>query len=121
MAFGKAPPMAYRDANNRLQRSPSNGRNSGSSTRVAAKQVGSRAVSPGMAAVQSAGKSEKSLFIAYVFWFFTAGFGGHRMYCGRVKSGLLQFLSVLLVVGIIWVFVDLFLMPRLVREANARR
>ncbi|MCK4660429.1 MAG: TM2 domain-containing protein [Phycisphaerae bacterium] len=44
--------------------------------------------------------------------------GVHRFYCGRVGSGLLWALTAGLV-GIGWL-IDLFLVPSMVREANAR-
>ncbi|WGI20236.1 TM2 domain-containing protein [Amylibacter sp. IMCC11727] len=35
-------------------------------------------------------RTEKSMVIAYVIWFFLGQFGVHRMYLGRVRSGLLM-------------------------------
>jgi len=29
----------------------------------------------------------KSIRVAYLFWFFVGGFGGHRFYLGRTLSG----------------------------------
>lgn len=43
---------------------------------------------------------ERSLFVAYVLWFFLGLFGLHRIYLGRVKSGLLMFALIVLALGI---------------------
>lgn len=31
---------------------------------------------------------QKSLLLAYVFWFFLAGFGAHKFYLGKIKTGI---------------------------------
>jgi TM2 domain-containing membrane protein YozV len=77
----------------------------------------------------------KSLALAYVLWFFFGGLGVHRFYLGRTGTGIAQLLltlsgAVLTLIGIglfilagvgIWLVVDLFLMPAIAREENARR
>ncbi|MBX6351778.1 MAG: TM2 domain-containing protein [Thermoflavifilum sp.] len=65
----------------------------------------------------------RSVAVAYVLWFFLGYLGVHRMYCGRVGSGILMLVLtviggllfpwmlghlLLFVVGIWWL-VDLFL------------
>ena len=58
----------------------------------------------------------RSPVIAYLLWII--GFtGAHRIYCNRIGTGLLWFFTAGLF-GIGWL-VDLFLIPSLVREANA--
>lgn len=79
--------------------------------------------SPGAAAV---GAGEKSKLFAYLFWFFLGGFGAHRFYLGRIKTGIAQlllsvsgmFLLVPLIPLLIWLIVDAFLIPRMVAEAE---
>jgi TM2 domain-containing membrane protein YozV len=85
-------------------------------------------------------RREKSMIVAYCFWFFGGTLGGHRLYLGFIGSGMLQaglwFGSLLLMlrapipglVGLaanfIWVIVDAFLIPglyRRVKEAAQRR
>jgi TM2 domain-containing membrane protein YozV len=74
----------------------------------------------------------KSMRIAYALWFFLGQLGLHRIYLGRVGSGVAQLLlglvgwaTVWFVIGVIplailwiWLFVDLFLTASMVREAN---
>lgn len=77
----------------------------------------------------------KSLALAYVLWFFFGGLGVHRFYLGRTGTGIAQ-LMMALIGGVltliligwfvlaaegIWLLVDLFLMPAIAREENARR
>lgn len=76
--------------------------------------------------------NKKSVGLAFVFWLFTGGVGGHRFYLGRTGSAVGQLvLSVLgwltLVAGIglvflgalgIWLLVDVFLLSGMVREHN---
>jgi TM2 domain-containing membrane protein YozV len=74
----------------------------------------------------------KSMGIAYALWFFLGQLGLHRIYLGRVGSGVAQLLlgvvgwaTVWVVIGVIplailwiWLLVDLFLTAGMVREAN---
>eukprot|EP00767_Chilomastix_cuspidata_P004063 gnl/Chilomastix_cuspidata/4191.p1 GENE.gnl/Chilomastix_cuspidata/4191~~gnl/Chilomastix_cuspidata/4191.p1 ORF type:complete len:126 (-),score=13.50 gnl/Chilomastix_cuspidata/4191:178-555(-) len=58
----------------------------------------------------------KSTVTAYLLCVFTGIFGGHHFYLGRKRQGILYACSLgCLVVGVI---VDLFLIPRYIREAN---
>lgn len=75
-----------------------------------------------------------SPLLAYILWFFLGGLGAHRYYLGKILSAivmtLLCVLSVLLsFVGIgvfgliallVWLIVDLFLIPGMVRQKQAR-
>lgn len=59
----------------------------------------------------------RSKLIAYLLWFPFGVIGVHRFYCGRIGTGILWLLTGGLA-GIGWL-VDLFLIPEMVREANA--
>jgi hypothetical protein len=59
----------------------------------------------------------RSVGIAYVLWLLLGFNGVHRFYCGRIGTGFLWLFTGGLC-GIGWL-VDLFLVPSLVREANA--
>lgn len=77
----------------------------------------------------------KETGIAYLFWILLGGFAAHRFYLGLTGSaiGLVVlwiggWLLTPVLIGIpmvisggIWLFVDLFLIPSLVRRANAGR
>jgi len=81
----------------------------------------------------AAARPTKDVGIAYIFLLLLGGFAAHRFYVGRTGSAvalLVLFLAgwtlvavavgvVLLVAAYIWMIVDLFLLPSLVREANA--
>jgi TM2 domain-containing membrane protein YozV len=73
--------------------------------------------------------SRKSSGVAYLLWFFLGGFGAHRFYLGRTGTAVAQLLLLLLgwlpmmlgyVVLGIWVLVDAFLIPGMIREENAK-
>lgn len=59
----------------------------------------------------------RSPVVAYLLCIFFGFTGAHRIYCNRIGTGLLWFFTGGLF-GIGWL-VDLFLIPSLVREANA--
>lgn len=75
---------------------------------------------------------KKSVGVAYLLWFFVGMFGAHRFYLSQPGTGaalliitLLSILFMFMVVGlftiwisVIWVFVDLFLIPGIAREQN---
>ena len=79
---------------------------------------------------------EKSMPVAYFFWFFCGAIGAHRFYLGLPTSGMIQgsmwffgwlmilagewFLWPVPVAAALWVLADAFMIPGLVREANAR-
>ncbi|WAC60255.1 NINE protein [Brevundimonas sp. SL130] len=76
--------------------------------------------------------SKKSTGIAYLLWFFTGGFGGHRFYLGRTGSAVGQLclcivgiLTAVLVIGFfllaalgVWLLVDLFTIGGMVEDHN---
>lgn len=57
-----------------------------------------------------------SMLLAYVFWLFLGVFSAHRFYLGRPKSAIFQILLCLIAIGLIWVLIDAFLIPGMVRE-----
>ena len=85
--------------------------------------------------VAAAQMPPKSLALAYVLWFFLGGLGVHRFYLGRTGTGIAQLMMALiggvltliligwfiLAIEGIWLLADLFLMPAIAREENARR
>lgn len=71
----------------------------------------------------------KSKLIAYLLWFFLGTFGIHRLYCGRVLSGLIMaFLTIMSIMTLgmsltwvivcFWWFIDMFLIPGMVNSYN---
>ncbi len=56
------------------------------------------------------------LAAAYLSWFFLGILSAHRFYLGRPGSAILQILLFFVLVGFIWLVVDLFLIPGMVRE-----
>ena len=76
--------------------------------------------------------NKKSATVAYLLWFFLGAFGAHRFYLNLQGTGAvllivtllslaLMFVGVGLVtiwISIVWVFVDLFLIPGITRKYN---
>ena len=73
--------------------------------------------------------NRKSAGIAYLLCLFLGGFGAHRFYLGKGGSGACQL--VLWILGWVtffvlwiplgfWIFVDLFLIPGMIREENMK-
>lgn len=70
--------------------------------------------------------------VAYLLWFFLGGFGVHRFYLGRTGSAIAILLLtvvgamltyvvvgfIVLLVPLVWLLVDLFLIPGIVRQHN---
>ncbi|WP_247392592.1 TM2 domain-containing protein [Ralstonia pseudosolanacearum] len=77
---------------------------------------------------------KKSLGVAYVLWFFFGGFGVHRFYAGSTGIAIAQLLltvigiaTVILGIGFvllgvvgIWILVDAFLLPSVIRDYNVQ-
>ena len=62
--------------------------------------------------------------VAYACWFFGGFLSLHRFYLGRTGTAVLQLFLNLLLVGLVWTFIDLFLIRGMVRqdrEAIVRR
>lgn len=53
---------------------------------------------------------------AYLLWFFLWFVSGHRFYLGRPVSAILQILSYFVFIGFIWVLIDAFLIPEMIRD-----
>jgi TM2 domain-containing membrane protein YozV len=73
--------------------------------------------------LESESKSQgKSMFLAYVLWYFLGAFGGHRFYTGKKGSAIAMLILSITVIGLIvtgvWVIVDAFLLHTWVREYN---
>ena len=60
-----------------------------------------------------------SVAVAYVLWFFLGIVAAHRFYLGRAGTAILQILSYLVLIGFVWILVDLFLIPGMVRARQA--
>ena len=74
----------------------------------------------------------KSTGVAYLLWFFLGMFGAHRFYLGETGTGVTQLVlsvigwaTAIFVVGLfllagvgIWVLVDAFLIPGMIRGKN---
>lgn len=73
--------------------------------------------------------NSKSTGVAYLLWFFLGGFGAHRFYLGKTGSAVGLLVLTLLtswwtfgIPTIIWVIIDAFLIPSIIREhAQAER
>lgn len=61
-----------------------------------------------------------SIAVAYILLIFLGVLGAHRFYLGRTGSGIAMLLISLTIIGLIataiWAFIDLFLIPSMVRE-----
>lgn len=57
---------------------------------------------------------------AYLLCFFLGGFGIHRFYLGQKGTGAVMLILGLTIIGLIisglWAFIDLFLIPGIIRE-----
>lgn len=54
--------------------------------------------------------------VAYLLWFFLGIISGHRFYLGRPGSAVLQILSYFVLVGFVWILIDAFLIPGMIRS-----
>lgn len=68
--------------------------------------------------------NRKSVGIAYLLWLFLGAFGVHRFYAGATKTGIMQLVLAISVVGwlvlIPWLLADLVLIPGIVRDENMK-
>lgn len=73
---------------------------------------------------QRLANEKKSTTVAYLLWFFLPSFGAHRFYLGRPGTAVLQMLLffsglvllVPLIPFLIWIIVDAFLIPGMIRQ-----
>ncbi len=61
-----------------------------------------------------------SLGVAYLFAFFLGPVSGHRFYLRRPGTAILQIASYFVLVGFVWWFIDLFMIPGMVAQDRAR-
>ena len=65
---------------------------------------------------------KKSMGVAYLLWFFLGLLGIHRFYLGQKGTAIAQLILTITVIGIIvsgiWVLVDAFLIPDMLRKKN---
>lgn len=54
--------------------------------------------------------------VAYLFWFFLWFVSAHRFYLGRPGSAILQILSYFILIGFVWLLIDAFLIPGMIRD-----
>lgn len=80
----------------------------------------------------SVSQQGKNILVAYALWFFLGGFGIHRFYLGKPKTGLFQlillafgFATSFILIGLIpllilaiWWIVDAYFVWKYVEEAN---
>lgn len=57
-----------------------------------------------------------STLVAYLLWFFLWFVSAHRFYLGRPVSAILQILSYFILIGFVWLLIDIFLIPGMIRE-----
>ena len=55
---------------------------------------------------------------AYLLWFFLWFVSGHRFYLGRPGTAILQILSYFILIGFIWLLIDAFLSPSMIRATK---
>jgi TM2 domain-containing membrane protein YozV len=53
---------------------------------------------------------------AYLLWLFLGFLSAHRFYLGKPVTALLQIASFFVLIGFVWLFIDLFLIPGMIRE-----
>ena len=61
-----------------------------------------------------------SVVVAYLFWFILWFVSAYRFYLGRPGSAVLQILSYFILIGFVWILVDIFLIPGMVRARQDR-
>jgi TM2 domain-containing membrane protein YozV len=77
---------------------------------------------------------KKSIGVAYLLWFFLGTLGGHRFYTGKIWTAIIQLLLTIVggctaflgvgfaIIGVVglWVLIDAFLLPGIVRSHNLK-
>ncbi|MET4634036.1 MULTISPECIES: TM2 domain-containing protein [Kaistia] len=53
---------------------------------------------------------------AYLLWLFLWFVSAHRFYLGRPGTAVLQILSYFIAIGFIWLLIDAFLIPGMIRQ-----
>lgn len=56
--------------------------------------------------------------VAYLMWFFLGIVSGHRWYLGRPATAILQILTFFILIGFVWLLIDGFLIPGMIRTKN---
>ena len=68
--------------------------------------------------------NRKSVGITYLLWFFLGFLGVHRFYAGSTKTGVIQLVLAISIIGwlvlIPWLLLDIVLIPGMVREQNMK-
>lgn len=62
----------------------------------------------------------RTVLVAYLLWFFLGFLSGHRFYLHRPGTAIAQILLNCIVIGFVCVVVDVFLIPGMVRNENAK-
>ena len=66
--------------------------------------------------------NRKSKKIAYLLWLLVGWTGAHRFYAGETKTGAIQLVMALSVIGwpflAFWLIADIFLIPGMINEKN---
>ncbi|MBY0519871.1 MAG: TM2 domain-containing protein [Sphingomonas sp.] len=57
-----------------------------------------------------------NIVLAYLLWFFLWFVSAHRFYLGKPGTAILQILSYLILIGFVWLLIDAFLIPAMVRD-----
>jgi len=64
----------------------------------------------------------KSLAVSYILWWFPEVFGAHRFYLGQTGTAIVMLLVSITFIGLfitfIWMLVDVFFIPGMVRKCN---
>ncbi len=61
-----------------------------------------------------------SVVVAYLLWLFGWFVSAHRFYLRQPRSAVLQILSYFVVIGFVWILVDAFLIPGMIRERQGQ-
>ncbi|HKT14862.1 MAG TPA: TM2 domain-containing protein [Allosphingosinicella sp.] len=65
---------------------------------------------------QRVANDSPSTGVAYLLWLFVGILSGHRFYLGRPGTAILQILTYFILIGFIWLLVDAFLIPGMIRQ-----